>query len=143
MKATDGQRKSRQKRQIDLVERITKITTRLVPEDEGVDLFYINNQGTRNARASQIKSHMEATGLSSGTPIGTQLRKKILNDQVYSVLQSGQDFERPLLLSIMTDGEPTSEADEYFGSGQKVFENVVLQCVDALEDKRYPDYGEH
>jgi hypothetical protein len=143
MKATDdGMNDSRANRQIRLVERITKITTRLVPEDEGVDLVYINSDGMQNARAPEIKKTMMETRSDYATPIGTELRKKILNPQVYEILKQNKEFSRPLLISIITDGEPNNEDDEEYGS-EKVFERVVSQCIDKLKANHRPEYCEY
>ena len=105
----------------------------------GVDLVYINADGTKNARAEAITECMRRPGTNFGTPIGTRLKQKILNDRVYGVIRSQKNqFDQPLFVTIITDGSPTHEEGE---DGTKTLEKAIIACKKELKDKGYPDYG--
>ena len=123
--------------QVRLVNKMAQLCTKIVPDNEGVDLFYIHNDGVRNKREAEIEEYMKKVHGESGTPIGTKLQNKILDPFVYSVLQgSNKQFQRPLFITIITDGFPTGEAD-------KALEKAVLGCIEKLKENGYPEYGRH
>lgn len=64
------------------------------------------------------------------TTIGTNLRSKILEPLVYRKLQL-KTFARPLLISVISDGDPTIE-----NSG--VFVEAIKECGIKLEQAGYP-----
>ena len=126
---------SRATSQVQLVKRMARISTRIIPDNEGVDLFFIHGKGATNAREQVVLQTMEAQdGSGGGTPVGTELKKKILNPFVYDVINGGGQFQRPLLISILTDGEPTWEDKE-------TLENAIFECTDELRKRGYPEYG--
>ncbi len=130
--------------QIELVKRMTRISTRIIPDDEGIDLVFINSDGVANAREAEVELKMKTTRPSSGTPIGTRLKQKILNPLVYSVINHGNgQFKRPLLISIITDGAPTQEEGVLpsLSNTKAVFEAAVIDCIDQLRHRGYPDNG--
>ncbi|EHK20685.1 uncharacterized protein TRIVIDRAFT_223654 [Trichoderma virens Gv29-8] len=117
-----------------LVFRITLITTRILPADEGVAICFINqdvNDAT-NLTLDQIVKMLEPMKEKRGgdTETGTTLRKKILEPMVYKKL-SEKNFERPLLISILTDGQPSGEK-------KTEFVDAVLECGQRLEEAGYP-----
>lgn len=90
---------SRATSQVELVKRMTRISTRIIPDKEGVDLFFIHGKGTENAREQAVLQNMQAQAKGgSGTPIGTMLKQKILKPYVYDVINGSGQFQRPLLV---------------------------------------------
>jgi hypothetical protein len=132
MSHLDGRWDSQKK----LVERITQITTRILPEGEGVALRFINQDNKDGDDSPNLAFGKIAKILGemswkpkSGTYIGTNLKSKILEPLVYSKLES-KSLERPLLISVITDGCP-SENDSNFV-------DVILECGTKLKDAGYP-----
>ena len=125
-KSQDGRWKS----QTNLVERIAKITTRVLPQDEGVALRFINHElpdSSLNLRFDRIKEILNSRAPDGGTKIGRNLEDKILKPLIFEKLNSPKGLERPVLISILTDGEPESEtADELI--------NAIVECGQKLND---------
>ncbi|KAI2466904.1 ankyrin [Annulohypoxylon bovei var. microspora] len=120
-----------------LIERITKITTRILPEGEGVLLRFINQdvEHSSNLNLDGIGNVLESISWKrerSHTQIGTYLKSKILEPLVYSKLESEHEgLERPFLISVITDGMPTQESPSEFV-------DAILECGDKLEKAGYP-----
>jgi len=99
---------------IQLVTRIARIATKIVPDDmAGVDLRFINDNFASN------------------------LRQKILKPLVYDIIDSTVStttspipYKRPLLVCIITDGCPVNE-------GQNVLRDEIVMCKRILEAKGY------
>ncbi len=127
-------REGRWENQKKLIQRITKITTRILPEDEGVALRFINRtvDNSSNLTIQEIAKIMDPMSWEPGgnTQIGTYLRSKILEPLVYDKI-SVKDLQRPLLISIMTDGIPDGESKSDLVS-------VILECGKKLQDAGYP-----
>lgn len=124
-----------------LVERITKITTRVLPEGEGVALRFINREvpNSSNLRLGDIENIFKSMkwGPRGNTEIGTNLRSKILKPLVYDKLDSAsKNLERPLLISILTDGAPAVEPEA-------MLKNAILECSQKLNDAQYPRESEY
>ena len=121
---------------IELVTRIARIATRIVPDDmAGVDLRFINNNLESTLSARQIQEVMRFQPYGN-TPIGTNLREKILKPLVYNIIDQPKTsnnpipFKRPLLVCIITDGCPTSEAPNRFL-------DEIITCKQKLEARGY------
>lgn len=124
--------------QVQLVKRMAGLCTRIVPDDEGADLFYINGEEVQNEREAKIEERMKTHLPTSGTPIGTKLREKILDPFVYRVMRGpNKQFQRPLFITIITDGEPSREAN----NNKKALEEAVLECLAELKKNGYPEHG--
>jgi len=131
-----------------LVERIARITTRLVPKGEGVELRFINAGGENLSKldAQGIRERMEALKITKGsyTQIGTGLKEKILKPLVYDKLDNKQGLVRPLLICIITDGHP--ENPKAFGGMKQNVETLyttmdaIYECGNRLEgsEEEYP-----
>lgn len=120
-----------------LVERITRITTRILPEGEGVALRFINQDEDESSSLTfeRIGDILKRMSWSEGnTDIGTYLKSKILEPLVYSKLES-QSLERPLLISVITDGMPKPEK-------KSEFVNAIVECGNKLADANYPRESE-
>ncbi|KAI1439620.1 ankyrin [Annulohypoxylon stygium] len=123
-----------------LVERITKITTRILPECEGVMLRFINQDVDHTSSLNlegigEVFETMSWQREKSHTKIGTHLKSKILEPLVYSKLDPASGgLSRPLLISVITDGMPTKEP-------QSEFVNAILECGNKLEEAGYPRHS--
>lgn len=94
------------------VKRVARITTELVPQDYGIHIRFINDSpsfpaGRSYSDLDEIESRMEDVKYKGGTLLGTNLRKFILEHLVYGPVERG-DLRRPLLISVVTDGEVSS-----------------------------------
>ncbi|KAL7629160.1 hypothetical protein AAE478_000679 [Parahypoxylon ruwenzoriense] len=141
----------RAKAQAALVERIARVATRLLPDDEGVELRFINANGSNlsGLRDADVKARMEELQIKKGmyTEIGTGLKEKILQPLVYDLLQASpkRDLKRPLLVCMITDGQPQSPPrSESSSRGQhtstetyETTKNVIYQCGNILDDNEY------
>ncbi|CAG8662775.1 18303_t:CDS:2 [Rhizophagus irregularis] len=120
-----------------LVDRIAKITTRILPEGQGVALRFINQDVDNNSNLTlaEIRNILEPMSYMPGgnTEIGTYLRSKILEPLVYSKLES-KSLERPLLISVITDGMPEGEKSSEFV-------DAILECGNKLEGAKCEVHG--
>jgi hypothetical protein len=120
--------------QKELVKRIASITTRLVPDREGIELRFINHETTfSKPNMNQIEIIMSDVRLDGWTEIGTNLRRKILEPLVREPLNSRR-LSRPLLISIITDGHPTKESEDSL-------KNAILECGRLLQTNGYNPEG--
>lgn len=97
--------------QVELVKRISAITTRAVPNDRGCHLRFINKDTPKNngLNKDQIANIMNNFPENDGwTPIGTMLRQHVFDQIIYPELNSNT-IKRPWLVMILTDGYPTKE----------------------------------
>ncbi|KAL2846033.1 hypothetical protein BJX68DRAFT_268890 [Aspergillus pseudodeflectus] len=123
-------------KQRELVTRMTSITNRAVPNNQrkGVHLRMIN-QSISNAdnldsdAVARIISNMYPHPYHS-TPIGTNLKQKVLDPLVYSVIKAGRKLERPYLILILTDGCPWMEPED-------AFRNAIVDCARFLDRNGY------
>lgn len=143
--------------QIELVTRIARIVTKIVPDElAGVDLRFINNtfglvgnNYVKQVSVEGIQQAMKAVKPNGSTDIGTNLRKKILQPLVYKVIAEANTgnpipFKRPLLVCIITDGSPGPEhtnvlRDEIVNCKRKLVERgydptSVMFCINQIGD---------
>lgn len=115
-----------------LVQRITKITTRILPEGEGVALRFINRDLNNSSKLTfeEIGTIMDSWQPNGDTKIGTHLKSKILEPLVYSKIEE-ENLERPLLITIITDDMPSSEDPSQLAK-------AILECGDRLQHAGYP-----
>jgi hypothetical protein len=135
------QRDHRIEHQYELVQRITSITTRLAPDDEGIELRFINqptNSSMSKPSLDAINSIMKGLFFNGWTEIGTNLKRKVLDEVVYNPLRN-QTFKRPVLVSIITDGCPTGPQ----GSPEtaNTLRDAILECGNILENHGYDPKG--
>ncbi|KAF2795715.1 hypothetical protein K505DRAFT_239289 [Melanomma pulvis-pyrius CBS 109.77] len=117
-----------------IVERITRITTRVLPIDEGVLLRFINQDAPKPLKLPlrYVESIFDNCLPAGSTQIGTNLRSKVLQPLIYDKLDSiPKSLERPLLISILTDGEPDHESPD-------TLENAIMECSRRLDAAKYP-----
>ncbi|KAJ3559589.1 hypothetical protein NM688_g263 [Phlebia brevispora] len=115
--------------QRELVKRIAKIATRLVPDGLGVELRFINSRSASNLNAAQIEKALDAVSPSGATSIGTGLHDKILQPLVFSAMKKKR-FDRPLLVSVITDGHPDPEP-------VATFKDAIVDCRRRLVNAGY------
>ncbi|KAK4458192.1 hypothetical protein QBC42DRAFT_186588 [Cladorrhinum samala] len=128
---------------------IAQITTRLLPDGEGVALR-ATNQGpsTDNYYILNLEALGEAMdsmrwksygSLDMGTnmksygslDMGTNMKSGILQPLVYDKLAAGT-LKRPLLVSIVTDGDCGPEGKD------DSLANAILECGNRLVEAKYP-----
>ncbi|KAL7952713.1 ankyrin repeat-containing domain protein [Trichoderma compactum] len=123
--------------QADLGKRITSLTTRLVPEDTGIELRFIN--APNELRMSRPSSNLVNDILlnipySGPTEIGINCKAKILEEVVYRPIKEGK-FDRPVLVSILTDGCPGGPDGS--NERQDTLKEAILECGKFLESHEY------
>ncbi|EZF30500.1 hypothetical protein H101_05867 [Trichophyton interdigitale H6] len=125
---------NRAEQQIDIVERIASIATRIIPDDEGVRVRFIN----RNTDIMVYKRNLDELRQTMGsqapygpTEIGTYLRNKILEPLVYQRLATNS-LRRPVLVSIITDGCPEGPQEK-----TDTLKEAILECGRRLDDAGY------
>lgn len=132
-------REGRWAAQVRLVQKIAQITTRILPEGDGVALRLINQNvdNSEKLNLQEIGTIMDNMSWqrNGNTAIGTYLRSKILEPLVYSKLQP-PTLTRPLLISVITDGMPSQEKDE-------AFVEAIKECGDKLKQAGYPRESEY
>lgn len=70
------------------------------------------------------------------TELGTQLKRKVLEPFLVNVLGGAKGrLERPLLVTIITDGEPCGESRD-------TLKNTILWCKKYMETMGYGPWGE-
>ncbi|KAH7907159.1 hypothetical protein BJ138DRAFT_1014962 [Hygrophoropsis aurantiaca] len=116
--------------QRELVKRIARITTRLVPDDYGVELSFINAGSRSNLSAAELDQVMETIKPGGGTKIGTNLRSNILCPLVYKHLDSATPLRRPVLVCTITDGCPAGEQEE-------TFKDAIVECREKVVSAGY------
>ena len=122
---------------IELVIRIARIATRIVPDDmAGVDLRFINNNSESTPLSTgEVQEVMRRLQPYGGTPIGTNLEEKILKPLVYDIIDQPKTsnnpipFKRPLLVCVITDGCPTEAPNR--------FRDEIVTCKQKLEARGY------
>ncbi|KAF8542144.1 hypothetical protein BDD12DRAFT_729732, partial [Trichophaea hybrida] len=125
---------------ISVTRQVTSIATHLVPPDEGVLIRFLNTSSkeqrlydtygavnTPDAAAEMVSK----AGYTGVTKLGTILRKVILEPFVYQHLENNRKLERPLLVTIITDGCPLGEDRDHL-------KNVIIECKQKLADAEYP-----
>ncbi|KAI0902991.1 hypothetical protein F4823DRAFT_620291 [Ustulina deusta] len=146
--------------QIDLVKKISDITTRAVPNitdprtkevlNKGCHLRFINRDTPDNNNLDEpaIEQIFNNYGRGTGwTPIGTMLRKHVLDQLVYNQLNEGKLLKRPFLVMCITDGFPTQERamegtapgpeDANQNQDADRFRKEIRKCSDLLDSKDY------
>ncbi|TFY69357.1 hypothetical protein EVJ58_g458 [Rhodofomes roseus] len=114
-----------------LVGRMARIATKIVPDDCGVDLRFINARVMeQNLSMDGLDRILARTQPRGGTRIGSTLRRDILVPLVYSKIDAGSQFKRPLLVCAITDGDPSSEP-------VTAFKDVIVECRRRLVAEGY------
>ncbi|KZT11209.1 uncharacterized protein LAESUDRAFT_258401 [Laetiporus sulphureus 93-53] len=121
--------------QRELVNRVARISTKIVPDNLGVELRFINSKASSNLTAADVDAAVTAVRPSGGTAIGTVLRRTILEPLVYEVISDpNRKLSRPLLICTITDGCPSGEP-------QTMLKDVIVECKRRLVDAGYEPHS--
>ncbi|PLN86161.1 hypothetical protein BDW42DRAFT_190359 [Aspergillus taichungensis] len=116
-----------------MVGRIARVATRIIPEHMGIDLRFINAKAAfTDCREDQILKSMTTVTPRGTTPLGKNLKERVLNPLIHNPLERGESLKRPYLISIITDGRPDD---------QELFINALQDCKYALEAAECPEYS--
>jgi hypothetical protein len=111
---------------------------------DGISIRFMNTDlsGARNqqgrplqdgvANAAQIEEVMRGVQFKGLTPMGTSLRKKVIDEIILSRAAQGQ-LKKPVLVMAITDGQPAGEP-------QNAVFDTIKYAFDTLQ-QRYPQYG--
>ncbi|KAI1819883.1 hypothetical protein F4861DRAFT_106769 [Xylaria intraflava] len=145
-----SQKGDRWRAQINLVKKMSDIATRAVPGNRGCHLRFINRDipNGDNLDEPSIEKIFKEYGRGTGwTPIGTMLKRHVLDQLLYRDLNEDRLIKRPLLVICITDGFPTQErAMEGVAPGPEDpnqnqdadrFRKEIRNCGRALEAKEY------
>jgi hypothetical protein len=126
MTATDRLSDTRFVRLREIVRGIASVANRLLPEDMGIHLRFINHPTVYNSLTeAQVENVMNGITPDGGTELGTVLESRILQPLLYDVLDrsGGGRLERPLLVCTVTDGCPADG---------EAFKQAILRCKRRL-----------
>ncbi|KAH7048437.1 hypothetical protein B0J12DRAFT_741168 [Macrophomina phaseolina] len=111
----------------DTLDKVANIATRL--SDSGISVRVLNHTAQwDNLRDSQhIKRCMDTIRYSGDTQLGTKLENNVLRPMIVDKIIAGT-FTKPVIVVIITDGEPTNEAPTKL-------RDSIYQCDKYLQDK--------
>ncbi|EIN08708.1 hypothetical protein PUNSTDRAFT_143447 [Punctularia strigosozonata HHB-11173 SS5] len=114
---------------------IARVANRLIPEDMGVHLRFINHPSSSDhddLSATRARTIVNAVHPTGGTALGTELESRILQPLVYDVLDDprGARLKRPLLVCTITDGAPTDR-------NRDAFKDAILRCKRRIVQAGY------
>ncbi|KAL2918935.1 hypothetical protein HK105_201769 [Polyrhizophydium stewartii] len=112
-----------------ILSRTAHITTLF--DDDGVRVRFINSLLESDGVATEERASrlIDQVDFCSGTPIGTNFKKKVLDPMVLEPARAGR-FQKPVLAIIITDGEPTLEPAD-------TLRKVILDAKNALSRTKY------
>ena len=101
------------------------------------DLSGVRDQGGRPlqdgcANEAQIEQIMRGVQFKGLTPMGTSLRKKVIDEILLAKAAQGQ-LRKPILVIAITDGQPAGEP-------QNAVFDTIRYAFDTLQ-QRFPQYG--
>ncbi|KAF2767663.1 hypothetical protein EJ03DRAFT_144325 [Teratosphaeria nubilosa] len=111
-------------------------------DDDGIELRFMNESGMPQQMTSNIRSEQQVEQLLANkrykglTPLGTELRKQVIEPMLIPKLRSGQ-LQKPLLIITITDGQPTD--------GHQVLVETVQMAVNTARQAGppgRPPYGD-
>jgi hypothetical protein len=113
-------------------------------DTDGISIRFMNAdisqiRGNRNqqlqdavATEADIDQIMGGVNFKGLTPMGTSLRKKVIDEIVMAKVQSGQ-MRKPILVISITDGQPAGEP-------VTMVQDTIRFAFDTLQ-QRFPQYG--
>ncbi|KAF3192014.1 hypothetical protein TWF788_004204 [Orbilia oligospora] len=123
----------------DLVKRIAIVTSRVAPDGEGVEIRFINHPTAPHyskPRLEAIDSIMAEVTWDGWTPIGTNLKEKVLEPLIYSKLRLNSNaLTRPVLIYTIAGGCP-EEGPMSKETRDTLKENIV-ECGRVLVQHGY------
>lgn len=108
---------------------ITSATTKF--DQNGVSIRFMNSheQSDHVRSVSDVDALLSRVQFSGLTPLGTNLKYKVLEPLVVSPVRANR-LEKPVLVIIITDGRPA-------GEDQKAVANAVEYVVDEVSRSQY------
>lgn len=102
-------------------------------DEDGIQVRFMNSdiQGNNIKNEEQVNQLIQRTQFKGLTPMGTELKKKVLEPLVLTPARSGQ-LRKPVLVIAITDGQPAGEPQGAVG-------NAIREAADELQ--RSPRYG--
>ena len=92
-----------------VVEKIARVATKF--DGDGITVCFLNDKKVHNNQnESSVNDLIKKTRYSGRTPIGSVLRNRIIDPMV---VKAGQQLPKPVLVIVLTDGEPDSKDDVY------------------------------
>ncbi|KAK6543445.1 hypothetical protein TWF694_000192 [Orbilia ellipsospora] len=126
-----------------LVKRVAEVTTKIVPDNEGVEIRFINLPTAPHfskPKLNAIDAIMAEAKYDGWTAIGTNLKEKVLEPLIYAKLrQEKAVLTRPVLICIITDGSPE---DPVVNEKRETLQNNIIECGDILEKHGYHRDGD-
>ena len=105
-------------------------------DDDGIELRFMNQDPPSNMTSGikteqQIDQLMQGHKFSGLTPLGTSLRKKVMDALFMPNLRSGR-MRKPMLVIVITDGQPAGEPKE------AVFDTIRSAMSEAARSQYGP-----
>lgn len=102
-------------------------------DDDGISVRFMNSDERADGMRTEqeVNTLMQRISFSGMTPMGTNLKNKVLEPMVLSPARAGA-LKKPVLIITITDGQPAGEDRGMTGQ-------VIKRTVSALE--RMPKYG--
>lgn len=113
-----------------VAEKIASVASRF--DVDGMTLCFLNDPRVHLVKNSaDVSNIIKATRFSGRTPIGYTLRNKIVDPMVVTRCNMGQ-LNKPVLVIIVTDGEPDSKEEVYnvLRDAKQFNQNVGMNCVE-------------
>jgi hypothetical protein len=112
-----------------ILEQVCSIATLF--DDDGMTVRFMNSplEGNGIKTAEDVKQLINQIKFQGMTPIGTNLHSKVLNPLVVQPAKAGR-LDKPVLLFVITDGEPSGEANE-------LLKSVIQSTVETLRRTPY------
>jgi hypothetical protein len=105
----------------------------------GINIRFINahnDAGFNGIRTEeQVETCLDTVKLAKGTPLGTRLFEKVVNPLIVQKAQRGV-LRRPVVVSVVTDGEPTGEHKD-------TLKRTILATKNELEKLSTPAGGSY
>ncbi|KAK6334317.1 hypothetical protein TWF730_003530 [Orbilia blumenaviensis] len=128
---TSNSSMTRMQSQIKVIERITDITSILVPEEGGIYVRFLNRKvGWDRLSKEEVNKRLEIIDPDGGTPLGAAFKREVLDPFVVDKIEAGKKLDSPYLICVVTDGAPNRGEDQ-------VFVSELKKCLSLLEDSGY------
>ena len=111
-----------------VAEKIARVATKF--DGDGITLCFLNDKSVyTNQNESSVNDLIKRTRYSGSTPIGSVLRNRIIDP---IVVKADQPLQKPVLVIILTDGEPDNKDDVYnaLKYAKDYNERVGSNCVE-------------
>ncbi|RPB08727.1 hypothetical protein P167DRAFT_567690 [Morchella conica CCBAS932] len=117
----------------EILKRVVSITGLL--DFDGVQIRWLNyaNDSTMNDiyEPAGLTPIFNVVKFDGSTPLGTKLKQKVIDPMIVAKL-AGKQLKKPIIVSIITDGEPNEEPVDQL-------EKSIKECKDALVKNGYKE----